>query len=300
MSTIFPQTPQYQQIITISTNEYLMSSMAMFIFSATLAVHISCAYTGTKLLLKSPTSSLYLLNAVQAFFAVTCHLSAVSGYYFITQCHFKGFFNWIFYYVSNTIMELLTFVRLYNQEKISPGFLILGILLELAKLVIIILLEIGLNAYNGALQQCIISPPMSAFRAYMSTEVMIYAVQMCGIVYIVYNRYLQSKCLRNALSTNALGLTLASCVSGIFWFSLLLAGITFNLNPDVLFQTKWATSSKLFALQLLKIEKQRTEAALTQSKMTSGGDFESFPNSHGDDIYDLKVVSSSRLNEEIC
>ncbi|ORY02152.1 hypothetical protein K493DRAFT_298039 [Basidiobolus meristosporus CBS 931.73] len=294
MPSIFPQNAQYHQKITLLTSDYLMSSMAMFIFSATLAVHISCAYRSIRLLLKKPANTTFMLNTCQSFLAVICHLSAVSGYYFITHCHFKGFFNWAFYYGSNTIMELLIFVRLHNDMNIFRGYLLLGGLLEIAKLGMIILVEIGINAYNGELQQCVISVHMTAFLAYMSTEVLIYVVQLCGAAYTAYKRYSRSsaKSIKSVLATNAAGLTMMSCCSSIFWFSLLLGGVTFNLNPDVLFQTKWAISSKLFSLQVERIEKLRQKALLPHPKNT---DFES---SNFADAYHMNIVSSSKLTEE--
>ncbi|KAK9709172.1 hypothetical protein K7432_009204 [Basidiobolus ranarum] len=284
-----------EDLVTFDTTWYNMMNMAMLIFSATLIVHISNAYRAFRMYTKHPSHHLFIMNVVETFCGVSCHLCRVSDYFFVTDCHFKGYYNGVFYYVSTALVTGIYCLRCYRVSPLKFIYAFIMVGFHVAKFASEVDYSLGLDAKVGTFRECATTPGGISFPFLIFTEVYMNAVMLvwwaAAIIYLVRKK---SDTLKNLLEGEGAGYTMVSNIVTIVLFTMVIQNVTLNLNPEVLIQTKWAIESKLCVQQMHTYHLKLTQESNEQSSQGSSG-----PRSGRRKVHDLPFWSWGSTSKDI-
>ncbi|ORX96206.1 hypothetical protein K493DRAFT_301053 [Basidiobolus meristosporus CBS 931.73] len=233
-------------MVTFDTTWYNTMNMAMLIFSATLIVHISNAYRAFRMYTKHPSNYLFIMNVVETCSGVSCHLCRVSDYFFVTDCHFKGYYNGVFYYISTALVMGIFVIRCYRVTPLRYVFLFIMVSFHITKLISALMYVFGLDAKVGTFRECVALPGGISMPFLLETEIYMNAVLFVWWIGVLV-RLLSRKSYKfgSLIRDEGAGYTMLSNLFTITLMTMVVQNTTLGLNPEVLLQTKWAIESKL-------------------------------------------------------
>ncbi|KAK9763590.1 hypothetical protein K7432_009598 [Basidiobolus ranarum] len=243
-------------LVTFEVEWYLMTNMAMLIFSATLIVHISNAYRSLQLNRQFPSNKYFIFNMLESFAGVSCHLCRISDYFFMTDCHFKGYFNVVFYYISTGLATMIMGHRCFADTPLRHVYGMITILLHVVKLCTTLKFAVTLVNITGKFSECLPILDVKAFITMLMTEITLNAFLFAWWMVIVGIRiYQQPDRYSKVFREGGAGYTMVSAAVNLILLSCMVNNVSFGLNPEVLLQTKWAIESKMCIAQLEALAK---------------------------------------------
>jgi len=248
-------------IVEIDTTWFLWFNTVLLAFAMTFIVHFNCLYNAVLLLKRHPKNKLFWMSVIQNMCAVACHISRVTDYFFLTDCHVKPFHNYIQYWISNCIMDLIVLYRdvhrlevLFQVPKLVKYSLwvILGILPTLAKSTTMFLTTLSLNGTMGQFAICDLVLNNAYFDLAHWSWIIYHSLMFClhGLILLTVYKNI-APLPRRPISADELtegdyGTIVLSIsdVTAVTFYLLLIYGNFTPGAPDVILQLLWATKSK--------------------------------------------------------
>jgi uncharacterized membrane protein YcgQ (UPF0703/DUF1980 family) len=257
-----------QMPLEIEIQWYLMLNMAMLIFSATFIIHANCFINALTMYWRHSRKWIHKFHLFQTACAVGCHLCRVSDYFWVTDCYFKGYFNYVSYFIGVFVMDgiqvwkfnHIIIKQAHKFPRITKWFSLLtfGYIGITTKIVLSILIGTIIQSTVGVATFCVANLPQIAFVGVVGSDIVYHIFTLVWSFYLVINQYIG---YRNEFPTTKtqllptrfikqIGLNseilylMASDLCIIVFFGLVYFGLTGLVNPEVFMQIKWAIHTK--------------------------------------------------------